>query len=119
MSHALTQAQILDLTDNGYEAVVSKEFLKSGCNRLAPDLTNKELRSIAFELVKEAQSLDCEFIAMTGEPALTFHIWTIALKNSIGLLQSTTKRDTIEKVQDDGSVVKTQIFKHVQWREIW
>jgi len=118
MSHALTQAQILDLTDNGYEAVVSKEFLKLGCNRLVPTLTSLELAKIARQLINEAEALGCEGVAMTGEPMLTFHVWNLASSSDLFVLQSTTERNTIEKVQDDGSVVKTQVFNHVQWRRL-
>jgi len=118
MSHALTEAQKKDLTANGYEAVISQEFVKLGCNRLAPDLSAKDLKIIAEKIISEALFNDCEAIAMTGEPALTFFVWTLAKQNKLTILQSTTQRDTVEKVQNDGSVIKTQVFCHVQWREI-
>jgi hypothetical protein len=47
MSHALTSSQISDLTDQGYEPIISKKYVELGCNRLAPTLTSLELAKIS------------------------------------------------------------------------
>ena len=45
------------------------------------------------------------------------HNYTVYQKLSV--IQSTTERRSIEVTNPDGSVTKTQIFQHVQWREMF
>ena len=118
MSHNLTLEQRQDLQKKGYNAVISKKYMELGCNRLAPTLTSKDLRGLAIQLVKEAKQRGCNAVAMTGEPMLTYFVWREALAQDLNVLQSTTERKTTEVIQEDGSVLKTQVFAHVQWRKL-
>ena len=43
----------------------------------------------------------------------------IILKPKMVCIQSTTERKSVETTQPDGSVVKTQVFSHVRWREMF
>lgn len=116
MSHALTKAQVEDLQKMGFEPVISENFKKQSCNQLPPSLSSKDIKVIAKSIIDEASSFQA--IAMTGEPALTFWVWSLAKEGGLTILQSTTERKTTEKLLPDGSVEKKQIFEHVQWREI-
>ena len=118
MSHNLTAQQVESLNNNGYDVVISEEFVNLGCNRLAPTLTSSELLGIATEIVQEAIDNNCSTIAMTGEPMLTFLVWERAEAEGLEILQSTTERKTSEFTNQDGTVTKTQIFFHVQWRKL-
>jgi hypothetical protein len=55
---------------------------------------------------------------MTGEPMLTFLVWKLAKEQGLDVMQSTTERKTKEIVKENGSVLKTQIFEHIQWRKL-
>lgn len=41
------------------------------------------------------------------------------LPKSMVCIQSTTERKSVENTQADGTVLKTAVFKHVQWRRIF
>ena len=116
MSHALTPAQVEDLKNNGYEPVISKKYVELKCNRIPATASPNDLLNIAVELVGEAVDKNCEAIAMTGEPMLTFLTWQEALGSGLTVLQSTTERKSIETRNSDGTVTKTNVFEHVQWR---
>ena len=118
MSHALQEKQILTLNELGYEVLISEVYVAEKCNMLSPRLTSQEVREIAYLIVQEGIENECTAIAMTGEPMLTFHVWDIARAYKLEVLQSTTERKTMEVKQPDGSMLKTQIFDHVQWRAI-
>jgi len=41
-----------------------------------------------------------------------------AIKTNIKVVQSTTKRESVEMKNEDGTVIKKSVFKHVQFREL-
>jgi hypothetical protein len=61
--------------------------------------------------------LKATHLFVAGEPSLFLHCCLIA-KGHMKVVQSTTERVSTETTQPDGTVLKTAVFKHVQWREI-
>ena len=118
MSHPLKKKQVDALAEKNITVELSETFVSEKCNQLSPHLTSAKIEKLAFMIVTEAISKGCKHIAMTGEPLLTFHVWTLAKRKGLSVLQSTTERKTVEVEQADGTHLKTQIFDHVQWRTI-
>ena len=118
MSHKLTDDQRNDLQALGFEPVISQFYTEQKLNQLDPHLSAKEIAVLALKLVNEAKQLDCQAISMVGEPTLQFYVWNYALNAGLEVYVSTTQRISTEQVQEDGTVRKVQIFKHVQWRKI-
>lgn len=52
-----------------------------------------------------------------GEYGATFYLAAWAQKRGLRALYATTRRESIEERQPDGSVVKKNVFRHVQFRE--
>jgi len=104
-----------------------------------------EIQEMAKEIVVEAVKAGATHFFCTGEPTLTMWANLYAGNSTYGnngitamceypceisgfflsgkermvCIQSTTERKSVETTQPDGSVVKTQVFSHVQWREMF
>jgi hypothetical protein len=118
MSHQLQEKQTLALNVLGFQVITSEIYISEKCNMLSPNLTSEDLEIISQKIIKEAELKGCSGIIMVGEPMLTFHVWDIARASGLEILQSTTERKTVEETQKDGSIIKTQMFDHVQWRRL-
>lgn len=115
MSHTLTPDQEI-----GWDIVsVVSADLKKLTSQVSPDATLLEIKELAEKVVAEAIEAKATHILVAGEPTLMLHANLLAHKKGLNCVQSTTRRDTVETPQADGSVVKTQIFRHVQWREMF
>jgi len=110
------ETEFIDMKDVNTE-------LKEKCSNIPAMATLSELRKLAFDVVEIARENGCTHFFLTGEPTLSF--WANSEANygfygdSMVCVQSTTERVSQDSVQPDGTVIKTQVFKHVQWREMF
>lgn len=121
MSHKLNQSQVQGLNDINLTPISLADInsdLANQCKSINPNASSSEIQNIADGVVETAQSLGVTHLMLQGEPSLFFAAVTTAKASGINCLISTTERVSVEKVQDDGSVVKTNVFKHVQFREL-
>lgn len=116
-SHVLMEDQIKDLPE-GTEIVHLSEDMKKEFSQIPATWSIEEIKKFSNKIVQEALDAGCDYMFCTGEPSVFFWVNTIAATWGIQCIQSTTKRDNKETVQPDGSVVKTQIFRHVMWRRL-
>lgn len=115
MSHNLTQDQIESF---GGEIIKLDGGLAEAAKNLPAEWSWSKVRDLALEIVMSADSKGCTHISVMGEPALvTACFQAVRAVSSMKFIQSTTQRISVDTPQPDGTVVKTAVFKHVQWRE--
>lgn len=92
--------------------------LQAKASNLNPNALLLEVKALAGQIVEEAKKVKATHFSFAGEPSLFF--WATMFANEAGLcvLQSTTERVSVETPNPDGTVVKTSVFRHVQWRQI-
>lgn len=114
-SHVLTPAQL-----EGWDLIVEASTnLNNKTRQISPYATLLEIKALALEIVREALESKCKAFYCVGEPTLTF--WANHFADECGriCIQSTTERKSIDKIELDGTVTKTAVFKHVKWREMF
>lgn len=115
MSHTLTPDQEI-----GWDTIsIVSADTKKQTSQVSADATLLDIKELASVVVAEAIAAKATHILVTGEPTLMLHANLMAHELGLVCVQSTTQRDTVETVQPDGSVTKTQVFRHVQWREMF
>lgn len=133
LSHTLTQDQINDLGNDALVVCASAE-LSAKTRAIPAGATLSEIQSLAKEVVAEAKACNATHFVCQGEPTLAMWANLIAGGNFVsewtegvnhmcwGKMQcmvSTTERQSVDTVNSDGSVTKTAVFKHVQWRNMF
>lgn len=123
-SHTLTKEQITDaISSLGVEEIVTLKAvtpeLQKKFSQVPADASTLEIISLASAVVSEAQIAGATHIYVAGEPSIVVHASLIARDRGIKVVQSTTERISKEVPQADGTVVKTAVFAHVQWREVF
>jgi len=144
-SHTLTQEQIEDLSADKIILLSDVNAdLAAQCRQIDPTLSSRSVMFIAGWVVLEALKADATHFVCQGEPALAMwaniiasgcsthsmmheashdilysHILEDRHLNGMTCIQSTTKRELVSEVQDNGKVIKKTVFKHVQWRELF
>jgi len=69
------------------------------------------------EKIMDAIPDDATHFCFAGEPALSMIVNSMAFSDGFIVVQSTTRRESVDVPQKDGSVKKVSVFRHVQWRE--
>jgi len=123
-SHTLTAAQIQDASVSlGISKIVTlkdvDEELQSEFSQVPARASRKEIIRLARKIVQQAEVCGATHLFVAGEPSLFLHTCLAAQSAGIVVVQSTTERVSSESLQSDGTVVKTAVFSHVQWREIF
>ena len=131
------------------EFVILNPELQAKFSKISPTASLVEIQGLAKMLVDTANESKCAIFFCTGEPTLTLwaNIYASDFQQAIGeaigeqiveagierplhnsickypfglyCVQSTTERMSVEKVNEDGSTTKTQVFRHVQWRPMF
>lgn len=126
-SHTLTEAQ-----KEGWDSIVTlaevAPELQTRFSQVPATATLHEIQELACDVVRVAQKAKATHFFCVGEPTLctwanlyAADIYTHrdgdVTAAEMTCVQSTTERVSVETTQPDGTVVKTAVFKHVQWRE--
>lgn len=121
-------ATILNLTQHS----ATQDQLEAGVVDLAPeqkevlkDLLNfqeipsyEEIRTKATSIAKIAHKSGVKAAMIGGAPYLMGVLEAVLKCNGIKPLYSFTQRVSVEKTQEDGTVVKTAVFKHIGFVEV-
>lgn len=119
-SHTLTADQkegwdeIIELKDCGQEGAELANYAKN----VPADAESQEVRNFAIEIVMTAIKNRATHFYCTGESCLMINANSLA-SNTMTCVSSTTARVQEEKTNENGEVIKTSVFKHVQWREVF
>ena len=118
-SHNLTPDQIADLKATfGVEDIITPTpEIAQMCKAIPATDSFEHISHLAVEIVEQAYRSKCNYLCVMGEPALVTLCYT-NLVSPLTFIQATTDRISIDQPQADGSVIKTAVFKHVQWR-VW
>ena len=72
---------------------------------------------LAQEYIEKIVAMKPSMVVCQGEFCLTYYVVKQLKENSIKVMAACSKRETYEIQNDDGSVVKTAVFKFVQFRD--
>lgn len=123
-SHTLTEGQVSDAKSYlGVSSIVTLAEVAPGIqaqfSQVSAYATTQDIIELAREIVSIALDSDATHFYVAGEPSLALHCSMIAHSCELIVVQSTTERKSVESVQPDGSVQKTAVFAHVQWRRVF
>lgn len=76
----------------------------------------QRLFNAAVETVHAGNLSDYNVIVVMGELSLCLTAVQLAVRNNISVYTPTTERKSVEHIESDGSVTKTNVFKHCQLR---
>jgi hypothetical protein len=117
MSHDLTEDQRTVVERAGFEVVELPGDLKQRWGNIPPDVDPAYIAQLAAAVrcfMTEQLEAYPSFALIQGEPVLCFNLALMA--DPVVPLVATTRRESIEVKQSDGSVKKESIFRHVQFR---
>ena len=123
-SHTLTEGQISDAKASlGVSSIVTLAEVAPGIqaqfSQVSAYATTQDIIELAREIVSIALDAGATHFYVAGEPSLALHCSMIAHSCELIVVQSTTERKSVETHQPDGSVQKTAVFQHVQWRRVF
>lgn len=82
---------------------------------IPPEACTEDVHACAIKLLWELPP-ETQACHVAGEFVLTYTLVKLLTECSFPCFCATTKREVVETVQPDGSVVKKTVFKFVQWR---
>ena len=121
MSHNLSQDQINGLNTMGLNPVILSNVnsdLANTCKQIDPNFSKADIQKIADSVVREAISEGATALMIQGEPSLFFSAVENAKDRGLKCLIATSERVSVERENADGTVVKTNVFKHVKFRQL-
>lgn len=121
MSHNLNQNQINGLNTMGLNPVILSAVnsdLANTCKQIDPNFSKADIQKIADSVVREAISLGATALMIQGEPSLFFSAVENAKDRGLKCFVATSERVSVERENADGTVVKTNVFKHVKFRQL-
>jgi len=117
MSHPLTVDQKLDVAKFATRTVELVD------NKLIDKWKNidpiESVRSVGNEIIDfilentDGCAANEVTILVQGESRVSFYIVGNLIKKGVRVVVATTKREVVEEVQKDGSILKKSIFKHI------
>lgn len=111
---------VSDFKDHNFLTLKDVNFdLQAKASNVNPKASLKEIKILAKEIVSEALKNNATHFYLAGEPALSIHANLLAKRKGLVCVQSTTERKSSETVNKDGTVTKTAVFEHVQWRVLF
>jgi len=116
-AHTPTKEQIESLNSMG-----SLIFLKDINTTIQDRINNcssdrSELMTLAQELNKIRLELDCTIVQLGGSP-MFLYIAGATINSCLSkqvLIFAHSERVSVDMPQEDGTVVKTSVFKHIGW----
>ena len=113
-NHALTPAQVADITEKGFTPVELPAGLKAYWGACTADnwkIIFEEFQNFVNGL---ALGKDVEIVTMVaGYAPLVYNIVADITIKGHKALYADSKRESVEKTMEDGSVVKSNVFRHL------
>ena len=126
LNHPLSPEQIEDLSRAwgvGSDAIISlPPELKQLWANIPPEADDVQVCMHVQPIINWARSKDIgllpgDLIIIGGELVATLAVMT-GMDNDILAVCATTRRESAEKTMPDGSIQKTNVFRHVRFRQI-
>lgn len=116
-SHKLTKKQIEDAKENlkcDQIIYLPKELQEIWSNVNPEKIENDKLKKIKEFLIKNAVKGD--YVLIQGEWGFSYNMINFAKEKEYVPVYSTTKRNAVETIDENGDLKKTMIFKHVKYK---
>ena len=110
MNHELSNQQNEWFSTNGFEIEIVKHPVVN------ENMNYNQVYDIAIKYCNSFPLLKTDFVFLQGEPTFVICANIILAKRNIPVIVATTKREAVETLQPDGSVIKTSVFKHCRFR---
>lgn len=115
-NRSLTSEQIADIKNEfGIDEV---EIVKLNHVKIAPEAELSEVNNIAAFLMIIGEFAKGDVAMIQTEASLMFCLVPALQQIGVRCVVATTRRKSAEKTLPDGSVVKTNVFKHVRFRDL-
>ena len=120
MSHTATAEQKADFDGEAIELRSVNPELNALTEQIPPEFEAADFSTLAARVVAEAVKAGATHFAIAGEQNLCMHA-NLAAKAATELIciQSVSRRVSIDTPQADGTVLKTSVFKHERWRNVF
>lgn len=117
-NHKLTNDQIKSARDqlNIDNFIYLPDELQKIWNTINPEgiLEMENLKMITDWM--KSETVKSDYILIQGDFGATFYLVDFCFKNDLVPIYATTIREVIEKTEDNGTVKKTNVFKHINFR---
>ena len=131
-NHTLIDSQILDAKSalKVTEIVNLPEDLKKIWSQVPANISTEQVKTHIKPILQWLHELCyCDehhmanydyfnYIICAGSRSACCYIDFFAYNKGCAVVESCTERKSVEKIMPDGTVTKTAIFEHLQWREI-
>lgn len=116
-NHPLSQDQLKDPAITGMELVATPELISKAWSQIPPGAGYNETM---LEEIKTwlSQGGSGDKLVIAGELGHSMRVAQIASELCIVAITATTIRESVEKAAPDGSVVKTNVFRHAGFRPL-
>ena len=113
-NHELTEEQ-----KKGWERIINlPENLKKLWSSIPPDFDCEQVKHYLTPLLDWISENKDSSILVAGDFCAFKIVLEHAIAQNIEVFQATTKRETVEVKNPDGTVVKRSVFKHVKFRKL-
>lgn len=106
LNHPLTAEQLAEIKEMGYEP----EYLKDDEKRSWGNITPDNMIDVVDSIFINHHSVSAAIIA--GQPAATVYAVNVFNSNSLPCFYAYSVRESVERTEADGSVIKQSIFRH-------
>lgn len=116
-NHRLSNYQRQIVLNAGLEIVELPEELRKRWADVPPVANNEFVNRLAVDVYRflvDSTPAFPSFALIQGEPVACFNV-AVRCESIIPLV-ATTRRETVEEQQEDGSLKKVSVFKHVRFR---
>lgn len=116
MQHALTPEQKSAVGDREIVEIADKALLNVPED---PNLGREWFATRAEEIISAVGGIsEGDTLHVMGQQQLAMAVSALGRKAGAGLVESCTKRDSVEKTLPDGKVVKTNVFTFTGFRTV-
>lgn len=113
-NHSLTGEQLADIKDKfNIDEVVD---LNPG--EVEPQISSAQVNNLATNLIANGNFSLGDVAMVQTEQTLVFFLVSILQRIGVRCVVATTRRESAEKVLPDGSIIKTNVFRHVRFRDL-
>lgn len=117
-NHVLTSEQVEDSMKRlaVQEIIELPEDIKKEFGNVTPDKINDIAKKIIDFVTKDNRNEEV-IVHLAGQPALVVLLVNCFASINIKTIYSFSERKSVETINGDGTVVKTNVFKHQGWYE--
>ena len=113
-NHSLTGEQLADIKDKfNIDEVVD---LNPG--EVDPQVSSAQVNNLATNLIANGNFSLGDVAMVQTEQTLVFFLVSTLQRIGVRCVVATTRRESAEKVLPDGSIIKTNVFRHVRFRDL-